>query len=296
MATAPGRANQRPIIIRRIKKYAAGHHGGAWKVAYADFVTAMMAFFILLWLMSNPDKQRLKGLAEYFSPATAMSLSQTSDMTSAINGAGGMPGAGGHGRRAQADDSRSPAGQPAMEAGTAGVARGGTANVPDAAMRVLAQEMKVAIDSLPPDARGSRAFRIASDRNGLRISLMDTAGRSMFRDGSAQLNPFAREMLARVGAKLAKSDVQIAIEGHTGSIAASGDGDAKWRLSGERAIAARGAMIAGGLAAGRFAEMVALADTQPVYPDQPYRPENRRITIVARGAGPTLPTDASFQF
>ena len=67
MATA--RPNQRPIVIRRVKKIAAGHHGGAWKVAYADFVTAMMAFFMLLWLISNPDKQRLRGLAEYFSPA-----------------------------------------------------------------------------------------------------------------------------------------------------------------------------------------------------------------------------------
>ena len=293
MAAASG-ANQRPIVIRRIKKYAAGHHGGAWKVAYADFVTAMMAFFMLLWLISNPDKQRLKGLAEYFSPSTSTSLSQVTDQSSSISGIGGMPGAGGHTRRGQADDTRTPAGQPVMESGTAGVARGGTANIPDASMRVLAQEMKVAIDSVPAGDQGARAYKVENDRTGLRISLMDTAGRSMFRDGTAILNPLARATLAHVAEKLMKSDAQIAIEGHTDG--RSGSGDANWRLSSDRAIAARAAMIAAGLPASRFAEMVALADTQPVYPDQPNRPENRRVTIVAKGVAPALPSDSSFRF
>ena len=287
-------ANQRPIVIRRIKKYAAGHHGGAWKVAYADFVTAMMAFFMLLWLISNPDKQRLKGLAEYFSPSTSSSLSQVTDMSSSVSGVGGMPGAGGHTRRAQSDDTRSPKGRPVNETGTVGSARGGTANVPDASMRVLAQDMKVAIDSLPPDRDGKHAYAIESDRYGLRISLMDSAGRSMFKDGTATLNPFARETLAHVADRLMKSDAQIAIEGHTDSRGSGGDGD--WRLSGERALAARAAMIAAGLPASRFAEIVALADTQPVYPDQPDRSENRRVTIVAKGAAPLLPSDSSFRF
>ena len=67
----PAHANDRPIIVKKVKKVAGGHHGGAWKVAYADFVTAMMAFFMLLWLIANPDKQRLKGLAAYFSPAVS---------------------------------------------------------------------------------------------------------------------------------------------------------------------------------------------------------------------------------
>jgi len=297
VATLPG-ANQRPIVVRRVKKYAAGHHGGAWKVAYADFVTAMMAFFMLLWLISNPDKQRLKGLAEYFSPTTATALSQTTEMSSSTSGVGGMPGAGGRTRRAQSDDAGKPSGQPTMQSGTAGSATGGTARVPDAAMRVLAQEMTVAIDSLPPDTDGNRGAKSESDRDGLRISLFDTSRRSMFRDGTAVLNPFAREMLARVAAKLAKSDVQVAIEGHTASDAGSvaGTGTGGWRLSGERALAAREAMIAAGLPAGRFAEVVALADTRPVYPDQPERAENRRITVVAKGGTPVLPTDASFRF
>ena len=288
-------ANARPIVIRKVKKYAAGHHGGAWKVAYADFVTAMMAFFMLLWLISNPDKEQLKGLAEYFAPSTATTLSQTTEKSSSTSGVGGMPGAGGHTRHGQSEDTRTPAGQPVAAAGTAGAASGGTARVPDAGLRVLAQEMAVAIDSLPPADDGRRAIRVDPDRDGLRISLMDTAARSMFRDGTASLNPYALEMLARVAGKLAHGSGQIAIEGHTDGRGGSA-GDAGWRLSGERAIAARAAMIAAGLPPSRFAEMVALADTRPVYPDQPDRPENRRITLVVKGGTPLLPTDASFRF
>ncbi len=287
-------ANTRPIIVRKIKKTAAAHHGGAWKVAYADFVTAMMAFFMLLWLISNPDKQRLKGLAEYFSPA-ATAMSQTSDSTASVSGIGTMPGAGGHGSRSQASATGTPTGQPSANAATAGTARGGTANIPDASLRVLAQELRVAIDSLPPADDGRKAMRVDDDRDGLRISLMDTAKRSMFKLGTATLNPYAREMMARVAGKLARSDAQIAIEGHTDGNG-SGSDDASWRLSGERAIAARSAMIGAGLAPGRFAEMVAMADTRPVYPDQPTRPENRRITIVVKGAAAALPSDASFRF
>ena len=288
-------ANTRPIVIRRVKKIAGGHHGGAWKVAYADFVTAMMAFFLLLWLISNPDKQRQKGLAEYFSPSSASALSQTSDAQSSASGIGGMPGAGGHGRRAQSEQVQPPSGQPSNKAGTAGTTVGGTARIPDPSLRVMAQELRVAIDSLPPEAPGRREMRIEEDRDGLRISLTDTAARSMFKAGTAVLNPFAREMLARVAGKLVKSDAQIAIEGHTDGDGTGGN-DTNWRLSGERAIAARAAMIAAGLPADRFAEMVALADTRPVYPDQPDRPENRRITIVAKGEAPSLPSDSSFRF
>ncbi|MDY1009939.1 flagellar motor protein MotB [Sphingomonas sp. CFBP9019] len=276
MAARP--ANDRPIVIvRKIKRVGGGHHGGAWKVAYADFVTAMMAFFMLLWLISSPDKARLKGLAEYFTPSSG----------GPEGGAGGASGSG---------SGASAGARPAHGGDTpntvAVVARGGTAAIPDASLRVLAQEMRIAIDTLPPAERARIATRFEPDRDGLRISLMDTAGHSMFRPGTAELNDFARTMLARVAGKLATSAAPIAIEGHTD---ASG-GEGNWRLSGERALAARTTMIAAGLPAGRFAEMVAMADTRPVYPDQPDRPENRRITIVAKASASALPTDSSFRF
>lgn len=287
MATRP---NEKPtIVIRKIKKISGGHHGGAWKVAYADFVTAMMAFFMLLWLISNPDKQQLKGLADYFTPAAPNAAA-----SSAIGDApGDNPGAGGRTVRSRTDSS-APSGQPSAETATAGVARGGTANVPDASMRVLAQELKLAIDSLPQGDDAKQNMKVESSRDGLRINLMDSAKRSMFRGTTADLNDFARVMLREVSGKLAKSGAMIAIEGHTDSV--GGSSDVNWRLSGERALSARNAMAAAGITTDRFSEIVAKAGTEPVYPDQPERPENRRITIVVLGAAPSLPTDASFKF
>jgi chemotaxis protein MotB len=274
----------RPIIIKKVKKVAGGHHGGAWKVAYADFVTAMMAFFMLLWLISNPEKDRLKGLAKYFSPVIA----DSGPSTPVINTA---PGAGGPTRRSEADPSPAK-GQPTFEAATAGTARGGTADVP-ATMRVMASELQVALESMPQN-QGKKNVDIQPDREGLRITLMDTDQQSMFKANTAELNPYARAMLAKIAAKIASVGAQIAIEGHTDG--AGGQSDANWLLSGQRALAARSALVAYGVTPDRFAEVVAMGATRPVYPDQPDRAENRRISIVLKGETSALPTDSSFKF
>ncbi|MBU3078640.1 flagellar motor protein MotB [Sphingomonas quercus] len=276
------------VVIRKVRKHKKhGHHGGAWKVAYADFVTAMMAFFMLLWLLSNPDKAQLKGLADYFSPSPALGTPAT--MT---NEPGNEPGMGGHRRRAQAD-SATPRGEPTTEAARKGNARGGTADIPEAALRQLANEMRVTLET-SPDSNGQQSVKIEPDRDGVHVSLMDTANRTMFRGPTAQLNDYARELLTRIAQKLVKTGAQIAIEGHTD--ATGGQSDANWRLSGERALSARSAMVAAGLTPDHFSEVVAKAGTQPIYPDQPERPENRRITLVIKGDPAVLPQDASFQF
>lgn len=278
--------NERPIVIKRVKKVAGGHHGGAWKVAYADFVTAMMAFFMLLWLIANPDKERLRGLAQYFSPAVADSAPSTPVQ-------GSSEGAGGVSRNSSTDATRVQ-GIPTSQAATVGARRGGTADIPDASMRVVAAELQVALDSIPQDGASKRNVEVEPARDGLRITLMDTDRQSMFRANTAELNPYARAMLAQVASKLVKSGAQIAVEGHTDGT--GGQSDANWRLSGERALAARSALIGAGLSADRFAEIVAMGATRPVYPDQPGRPENRRITIVLKSEASALPTDASFKF
>ena len=278
--------NERPIIIKRVKKVAGGHHGGAWKVAYADFVTAMMAFFMLLWLISNPDKERLKGLAQYFTP----SVGETSP-TTPLQGA--SDGAGGRSRKNSTDDSKAQ-GTPTSNAAVAGAAAGGTANIPDASMRVLASELQIALDPASSDPQAKRNVRIDPSRDGVRITLMDTDQQSMFRANTAQLNAYARGMLTKVAAKLGTSGAQIAIEGHTDGT--GGQSDANWRLSGERALAARSALIAAGMTPDRFAEIVAMGATRPVYPDQPDRAENRRITIVVKAEASALPSDSSFKF
>ncbi|MFC6622711.1 flagellar motor protein MotB [Novosphingobium panipatense] len=285
---------KRPIVIRKVKKVTGGgHHGGAWKVAYADFVTAMMAFFMLLWLLANPDEVQLKGLAEYFSADSA----KANLSTTLTNQPGMQPGTGGNGRNNQSDD-QEPRGQPAAEAGTVGVSRGGTANIPEAALRVMAQEMRVALepplDSGEKGNEGAGNIDVRPSREGMRIHLVDSPQRSMFKGGTAELNDFARAMLARAAHKLGTMDARIAIEGHTDG--AGGDSEANWQLSAQRALAARAALVAAGLRPDRFAEIVAKAGTEPVYPDDPDRPENRRITIVVMAAPGALPHDASFKF
>ena len=276
------RRNEPVIVIRKVKKGGGdAHHGGAWKVAYADFVTAMMAFFMLLWLLSTPDKNKLKGLAEYFTPEEPSATGTTGDA-----------GGGGRSQRSQAE-SQDTNGKPTVEVATAGTARGGAANVPDSSMRVIAAELRVVLDSIPAK-EAKDAVKLETSRDGLRINLTDTANRPMFRGATAELNDYARGMLGQIARRLVKSGARIAIEGHTDSI--GGQSDLNWRLSGDRAQAARSAMISAGLTPDRFSEVVALAGSQPIYPDQPDRAENRRITIVVLAEPPALPQDVNFQF
>jgi len=280
------------VVVRRKRRsnaHAQHHGGGAWKVAYADFVTAMMAFFMLLWLLSNPDKGRLKGLAEYFSTASV-----ATPETSLTKEPGQDPGVGGHRRRAQGDRENT-LGTPSDESGQAGASRGGTANIPEAAQRVLADEMRIALEPPPEAPGGNAAVHVDPTRDGLRVNLMDTARQSLFAGPTARLSAYGKALLTKVARKLAGTQVQIAIEGHTdatgGPLSAS-----NWQLSGARAQAARDAMVTAGLPEARFTEIIAKAGTQPVYPDQPQRAENRRLTIVAIGEPSALPRDVNFRF
>jgi chemotaxis protein MotB len=205
---------------------------------------------------------------------------------------GASDGAGGRSRKNSTDDSKAQ-GTPTSEAAVAGAARGGTASVPDASMRVLASELQIALEP-PTQDSAKRNVKIDPSRDGVRITLMDTDRQSMFRSNTAELNAYARSMLAKVAAKVGTSGAQIAIEGHTDGT--GGQSDANWRLSGERALAARSALIRSGLTPDRFAEVVAMGATRPVYPDQPDRAENRRITIVLKAEASALPSDSSFKF
>lgn len=284
-----GENQQRPLVIRRVKKVTGGgHHGGAWKVAYADFVTAMMAFFMLLWLISSPDEEMKQGLADYFSPSDpgpqqAVGAAQT---------AAGASSAG-NSRNAQSSND-AVTGVPSDEAATVGASRGGTAAVPDASLRVLAQELLVELDNSQSKDDSSDHVQVQPDEDTIRINLMDSSKRAMFKSGTDQLNPYARSLLARISRKVAKSGVGIAIEGHTDGN--GGMSSANWKLSGDRAQAARIQMMKSGVPADRFQQVIAMAGSRPVYPDQPDRPENRRITIVLSAAGSALPPDTSFVF
>jgi chemotaxis protein MotB len=272
--------NQRPIIVRKVKKVVGGHHGGAWKVAYADFVTAMMAFFMLLWLLSSPDEQKLKGLAEYFSPSSSASGEAGESMATANTGPASQS------RQTDPSDA-SAGGSPSSPSATAGAQSGGSASVPDPTLRIVAEELKLLLQPTTTPLAQRQAIQMEQSREGLRISLMDDMHRSMFRPGTAELNPYARIMLAGVARKITRTELRVAIEGHTDNVGGSATGN--WQLSSARALAARTALVDAGFPAARIAEVVALADTQPVFPDQPGRPENRRIAIVLLAEGSPLP-------
>jgi len=280
--------NQPKIIIRKVKKITGGgHHGGAWKVAYADFVTAMMAFFMLLWLISNPDEQKLKGLAEYFSPTPPSSGSATGENIGAME----VPSPGGHTQRMKAD-SREGKGEPGMLAASPGVARGGSAEIADGALRVLAQEMKIAFDSLPQRPDATPSMQVEQEGDAVRISLMDNDRRSMFAAGSAVLNGHGRQVLQKAAQVLRDRAVEVSVEGHSdGGDSASA---ANWRLSAERALAARMPLIVSGVDESRLGAIAGFADSRPVYPGEPGRAENRRIVLVIRGGGSALPANVDF--
>lgn len=281
--------NQPKIVIRKVKKVAGGgHHGGAWKVAYADFVTAMMAFFMLLWLISNPDEQKLKGLAEYFSPTPPSSGSATGENIGAME----VPSPGGHTQRMKAD-SREGKGEPGMLATSPGIARGGSAEIADGALRVLAQEMKIAFDSVPQQADAAPSVQVEQEGDAVRISLMDNDRRSMFAAGSAVLNGHGRQVLQRAAQVLRDRAVEVSLEGHSDG-GGSSSSAANWRLSAERALAARMALVASGVDESRLGAIAGFADSRPVYPGEPDRAENRRIVLVIRGGASALPTNVDF--
>lgn len=166
--------------------------------------------------------------------------------------------------------------------------------MPEAALRVMAEEMRVELEPPLDSDQGKQNIDVRPSREGMRIHLIDSPQRSMFKGSTAQLNDFAKAMLARAAHKLAGIDARIAIEGHTDG--SGGDSEANWILSAQRALAARSAMVAAGLPADHFSEVVAKAGTEPVYPEAPDRPENRRITIVVMAQAGALPRDASFKF
>jgi len=281
MASASG-SNERPIIVKKRRKSGGhGHHGGAWKVAYADFVTAMMAFFMLLWLIAQSDEVKLQGLADYFS-ARPSTVKSTAGADSLFGGKQvGETSAGQSGAPTPSKLAGEPSNRDtSMDDGK-----------PNDAQEALADELLVSLKDTP-DQGIVKQIAVTPARDGVRIQLMDSTARPMFMSGTSMLYPYATQLLGRVAAKLGRGNQRLAIEGHTD---ASGLQDQNWQLSGARAEAARRALIAGGLTPDRIAEVTALAGTEPLYPDQPNRPENRRITVVVLAESDVAPKDTTFR-
>ena len=270
---------QRPIVIKRIKKQAAGHHGGAWKIAYADFVTAMMAFFLLMWLLGSTTKGELSGIADYFRTPlkVAMNGGSGSGDSSSILKAGGRD-------LTRSDDLQMRRGQRPEDRRVLNVKsiQAELARVETLKLKGLKSRLDQLIDAskvLQP-YREQLLVDITSD--GLRIQVVDEQNRPMFDLGSAQMKPYARDILLALSAPLNEVENKLSLSGHTDAKPyASGERSySNWELSVERANASRRVLVAGGIAEGKIKRVIGMASAVPFDPIDPFSPANRRIAII----------------
>ena len=266
-----------PIIIKRIKKGGHAAHGGAWKIAYADFVTAMMAFFLLMWLLGSTAKGELQGIASYFaSPLkVAMQGGDGSGNSSSIIPGGGNDLSKVHGqvRRSESDTNTNPR--------SIDTVRAERARVDAQRIKALQSKIDAMITGNPKLNEYRSQIRIDVTPDGLQIQIVDDQSRPMFDSGSALVKPYMRDILREIGAALGGVENRISLAGHTDA-APYGNGDrgySTWELSADRANASRRELVAAGMPDTKLGRVVGLAASDLLEPDSPRAAMNRRITI-----------------
>lgn len=276
--------NGRPIIIVKKKVVTEGHHSGAWKVAYADFVTAMMSLFIVLWLMNSNTKVR-EAVAGYFKDpsGTGRMLGTTKEGKGGTEVVVKTPNAS---KPSKPPDKDQPIVKPPETARQDQTAVkppqiAGQQSTPKADMDKLKDDLEKALKNLPtfPKVKDHVAITVASD--GVRIELMETAKGLFFENGSPVPTEEGRAVLRAASALLEKMPNRVTIEGHTDSVPYVGtSGYSNWELSSDRANAARIIMQKSGLRPGQIVQIRGFADQQLRLPDRPTDPSNRRISII----------------
>ncbi|MDP1631546.1 MAG: flagellar motor protein MotB [Caulobacter sp.] len=294
-----------PILIKKVKKVVGGgHHGGAWKVAYADFVTAMMAFFLLMWLINTTSPEQKRGIADYFAPA---SVAETTSGSGGILGgtALGEDGAKSAGSMSMVEQ-MSPEAPPSTRDAGEGSSTPGSANPEDtpeearqkemqaredASFLSASQSLRQALQDLPELAELSKQILIDQTPEGLRIQLVDQEGRSMFREGAAQPNDRARILLRAVARIINQLPNRVSISGHTNIGATGRTAASDWSLSSARADMSRQLLQSFGVDPDRVYQVAGKANSDPLYADDPMLAGNRRISIVLLREAPVLPPD-----
>ena len=267
-----------PIIIKRIKKSGHAAHGGAWKIAYADFVTAMMAFFLLMWLLGSTTDGDKKGIADYFQSPLKIALSGGSgsgDSNSILKGGGeSLTSTVGQVKKGDVEAQRNTINLHKLkqEQIRAEVAR----------LEDLKQEIQQKLQNNEKLKDVSSQIRLDMTKDGLRIQIVDDQNRPMFASGSAQIAPYMKDLLREIGSVLTEVPNHLTLEGHTDAQPFPGGdrGYSNWELSADRANASRRELIAGGLADDRVLRVQGLASSQPFDEKDPLAPTNRRISII----------------
>ncbi len=291
-------AANRPIIVKKVKKVAGGHHGGAWKVAYADFVTAMMAFFLLMWLINTTSPEQKRGIADYFAPA---SLSATT------SGSGGILGGTALGESGSLQQGSTPMTDAPAEPQDKSDGQGGEASGAKLSAEEMAEAQKEASDfeaaelsirqalqDLPELAELSHNVIVDQTPEGLRIQLVDQEGRPMFNPGSAEPTESAKLLLRAAARVTLQLPNQIIITGHTDAAPNPDSNNSNWELSAARANSARKVLMIAGLPEARIAQITGKAGLDPLFPDDPYQAANRRIAVILKRAAPPLPANGGF--
>jgi chemotaxis protein MotB len=280
-----------PIIVKKIKKGGAGHHGGAWKVAYADFVTAMMAFFLLLWLLNVTTKEQKDAISNYFDPSSPK-VSQSTSGAGGVMGGLSMTKEGAMASTQQDLVQQQVTGKPSSSQSTAHQGTDSDDSQEKSEEQQLQAEedhkfeqTKEDIDKaiLQSEELKDLAKHLFIDitPEGLRIQIIDQDGDPMFPSGSAVMFEKTQKLMAKVAELIAKLPNNISVRGHTDAHAYPGtNGYTNWELSADRANASRKILEANGIPEKRIANVMGKSDTEPFVPKDPNDARNRRISII----------------
>jgi chemotaxis protein MotB len=267
----------RPIIVKRIKKTAGGHHGGAWKIAYADFVTAMMAFFLLMWLLGSTAKGDLNGISEFFKTPLKVAMaggSGSGDSSSVIQG-GGTDLTRKTGQQKRSDDDKS------RKTLDMKMAKAEIEKQERERLQGLKTRIEAMIEANPALRKYKNQLLLDITSEGLRIQIVDEQNRPMFALANANLQPYTKEILHAIGFVLNEVPNKIGLSGHTDSTPYMSDaGYSNWELSADRANASRRELVLGGMAENKILRVVGLASAADLDHKDPFNPINRRISIV----------------
>ena len=269
-----------PIIIKRIKKGGHAAHGGAWKIAYADFVTAMMAFFLLMWLLGSTTEGDKKGIADYFASPLKLALlasgSGAGDAAHVVKGGGqDLTRSTGQVKRGEIEAKRDTVNLHQLKAEQV---RAEVARLED-----LGKKVEEALATNPELKGLASQLLLEMTNDGLRIQIIDGDKRAMFASGSAALQPYMRELLRAVGKLLGEVPNRLTLEGHTDALPFGSGGErgySNWELSADRANASRRELVIGGLPEDQVLRVQGLAASNPFDRKDPTAPANRRISIV----------------
>ena len=268
-----------PIIVKKVKKGGHAVHGGAWKIAYADFVTAMMAFFLLMWLLGSTSEGDKKGLSDYFTAPLKVSMMGGS-------GAGAsnsiLPGGGADLTQKSGQSPRGSGNDPIKKKAASDAMKAEMAKQDAKKLAALSAKISALISSNAKLAEFSSQIRLDTTPDGLQIQIVDDQKRPMFDSGSAVVKSYMRDILREIGAALNGVENKISLDGHTDrSPYSNADrGYSNWELSSDRANASRRELVAAGMPDDKLARVVGLASSILLDSVNPLSPANRRISII----------------